>query len=483
MYRNRIGLVLLLLLLCMMAACSSRKDEAGVSSTDSIPLTRVHAAPESETAEQSNVEAESQVQPTMQTSDSSGNKIADIGFDTITKLELNGLYCAGFVAINTHEVIAAISSNGYDDIKLVRIELKSGEISVLQESSVDEQIVGYSLSQLDNGSVQWRTYSKNEPIDHMYQMDLQQQKVVRVDDIEKSPDGNWMATPTSDDSIQGIWGTELSSGNRKQWTTGAKDAIPLWLPDSSGFLFLHDTGDNLGDGAGPRYELAKYDLISNKITILPYESGFWGYIEWLEPGVSILAHNGFDDVVGLKIVNLETSKEYQLVDTSDFDYLSSRIIPVMNHLFISDQGAFKVYGPNGELKSNIPWPTGFDEYTNKRLAADRPSQTDEPVREVYYAGDEQSARFGPSNLSFSQDGKQLSYLLGAIGEGVDDKVEGTRIALANSDGSGTKLVTQNYARISSLQWSPDGTTILALFTSEEDRKQSYIGTIQITPTP
>jgi Periplasmic component of the Tol biopolymer transport system len=212
---------------------------------------------------------------------------------------------------------------------------------------------------------------------------------------------------------------------------------------------------------------------------LPYESGFWGYIQWLEPGVSVLAHNGFDDVVGLKIVNLQTNKEYQIVDTDDFEYLSSTIIPADNRLFISDLGTFRVYGSNGELKSDIPWPTDFDEYTAKYIAKSA-SQTDESVREIYYAGGEQSARFGPSHLRFSPDGKQLAYLLGAIGESVDDKVVGTRIALANRDGSGTKLITQNYARISQFQWTPDGTAILALVTSEDDREQFYIGMIQAT---
>lgn len=480
MYRNRIVLVVLLSSMCMLAACSNSNDAADGSNADVATQTQVQVSPEPETAEQVNVE-EGSAQQTTQVNDLSGNKIEDIGFDTITKLERNGFYYDSFVSINTTEVMAAISSNDSDDTKLVRIDLKSGETSVLQESNDDEDIVGYSLRLSDNGSVQWRAYSKNEPMAHTYQMDLQQQQVVRVDDNEESPDGQWTAAPTYDDINPGIWGTELASGKRKQWTTGVNDTNPLWLPDSSGFLFLHDTGDNLGDGAGPRYELAKYDLRSRKATILPYESGFWGYIEWLVPGVSVLAHNGFDDGVGLKIVNLQTDKEYQIVDTSDLEHLTSSIVPNENHLFISDQGAFKVYGSDGELISDIAWPTDFDEYTMKPIA-EPASQTNEQVREVYYKGEEQSARFGPSRISFSPDGKQLAYLLGAIGESVDDKVEGTRIALASSDGSETKLVTQDYVRISNLQWSPDGTTILALFTLGDDRKQFYIGTIEATPS-
>ena len=478
MRRTRLGTALLLSAMCIMVACSNSTDTLEVPSTNLSTQSQDQASPEPDKV-QDNGEAEGHSQTTEQASDSSVLKLVGLGFDQLTKLELDGYYCLSFVATNKNEVIAVISSNGADDTKLLRIDLQSGSSSVIQESSDAEEIAGYSLILTDNGSVQWQSYSRNEPISHTYQLDLQQQQVVRVDSSEVSPDGKWTAASTIADSKQGIWGTELSSGERKQWTTGAKDANPLWLPDSSGFVFLHDTGDNLGDGAGPRYELAKYDLSSNKVTILPYESGFWGYIDWLEPGVSVLAHNGFDDVVGLKIANLPTNKEYQIVDTDDFEYLSSTIIPADNRLFISDLGTFRVYGSNGELKSDIPWPTDFDEYTAKYIAKSA-SQTDESVREIYYAGGEQSARFGPSHLRFSPDGKQLAYLLGAIGESVDDKVVGTRIALANRDGSGTKLITQNYARISQFQWTPDGTAILALVTSEDDREQFYIGMIQAT---
>ncbi|GMK37235.1 hypothetical protein PCCS19_02880 [Paenibacillus sp. CCS19] len=474
MYRKGLQLTILLTALCMTAACDKGTT---VPSQDSGTVGHTQTAP-SPSIEQSNTEGEGDVEPTKEPATPSDNKLAALGFDTISKLELNGYSCIGFVALNANEVIAAISSNGEDDTKIVRIDLNSGRTSVIQESSDDDQIIGYTIALSDNGIVQWRTYSQKETVLHTYQLD-ENQKVIRIDDTKESPDGRWVADPTYNNPNLGISGTDQSTGERKQWTTGPKDDQPLWLPDSSGFLFLHDTGDNLGDGAGPKYQLARFDIRSNKMTVLSFESGYWGTIEWLEPGVSVLAHNGFDDVVGLKIVNLNTNKEYQVVDSSNFDYLSSTINPINHHLLVSDQGAFKAYGSNGELSSDTSWPTGFDEFTNKYNSI--AGQSEGQAAEIYYAGGEQGGTFGPSHPSISPDGKQLAYLLGAIGESTGDKVEGTRIALANSDGNGTKLVTQNYARISNLQWSPDGTAIIALFTLDQDRKQYYMGTIQAAP--
>ncbi|PWW04886.1 hypothetical protein DFQ01_106171 [Paenibacillus cellulosilyticus] len=473
MVHKKISAILLLVTLSIITACS--KDSAD-SSKEAVTVRQ----------EQEQVSSQlDQADPTNTTSTgteqavSAEEKIAGLGFSDVSKLDLDGYYCENIAAINANEVIAEISSDGAEQTKLVRINLKTGEKAIFQDTNGDEKISYYSLGQDDSGVVEWRTItnSANQSIYHTYKLDSHQQ-AVRVDDTQESPDGKWLADPNNEEKDEGIWGAERSSGVRKQWTTGINDDDPLWLPDSSGFIFLHDTGDNLGDGAGPRYELAKYDLGKHKVTILPYASGFWGNIEWLVPGESVLAYNGFDDGVGMKIVNLDTDKEYQIVDTSDFDYLWSSLNSVEHQLLVSDQGSFTIYGSSGEPLSVVPWPTGFDMYTNKHLS-DPPTQTDEPVRQYYYTGGEQGGRFGPSSMRYSPDGKQLAYLLGAMGESSDDKVEGTRIALANHDGSETRLLTNDYVRISNIHWTPDGQSILALFTLEEDRKQYYIGTINL----
>lgn len=476
MYPKKLGIVFLLSTLCMIMACS--KDTTSPSmvavTQEQEPMHESSPPDSSSRSEETSTDVQhtdDAVAPTALTED----KIAKLGFNHVTKLELDGYYCDSIAVINTNEVIASISSNEVDDSRLIRVNLKTGEKSILLESNKDEDIINYSLHRSDDGALEWDAYNEKQSLYHTYRLDNDQQPIL-VNYSELSPDGKWVVDSTKA-GAQGIWSTDQATGMSKQWTKGENDAQPLWLPDSSGFIFLHDTGENLGDGAGTLYELAKFDIGQQKVTILPFEAGFWGMIEWLEPGVSILAHNGFDDEVGLKIVNLSTSKEYQIVETSDFENLSSINIPEERHLFVSDSGSFNVYGSNGELLSETPWPTGFDEYTNKHIV--EPSQTDEPASEFYYTGEEQGAHFGPSQLSYSPKGSHLSYLLGAIGESMDDRVEGTRIALANSDGSGTKLLTNNYARISNLQWSPDGAAIIALFTLEEDRKQYYIGMINL----
>jgi hypothetical protein len=466
---------MLLTSMCMTAACSKDTTvpikEAVTQEHDQVssPLDAEHRSDESNSEEDT---ANAVKEPPASTDE----RTEGLGFSEVFKLDPDDSYYGSFVALNTNEVLAEIASTGLEQIKLIRINLKTGQKTIVQESSEEEQIGLNSLHRSNAGFIEWDSYSTKHPRGYMYRLDDHQQ-IIRVGNSVESPDGNWLTTPTIDDAAKGIWGTDQLTGKRKQWTDGANDSQPIWLPDSSGFIFLHDTGDNLGDGAGPRYELAKYDIQSHKVTILPYASGFWGMIEWLEPGVSVLAHNGFDDGVGLKIVNLDTKKEDQIIETSEYDYLSSSIIPTAHELLVSDHGTFRRYGSNGELISTIAWPTDFDEYTQKHIA--EKSQTDEQTRNFYYAGEEKGARFGPSSLRFSPDGKRLAYLLGAIGESVDDMVEGTRIAVASSDGNGTKLLTNEYMHIENLQWSPDETSILALFTLEENRKQYYIGTIHL----
>jgi len=328
------------------------------------------------------------------------------------------------------------------------------------------------LRTVEQGVVEWDVYDPGQPTRRVYR--LSGDRVEEVTDLGiGSPDGRWSVRYGGE--RQGIWGVDRTTGEEAQWTSGAADAQPLWLPDSSGVVFLRDTGEQIGDGAGPYYELARYDVAAGDASVYPFDKGYWGFIEWLEPGVSLVAHHGFDDVLAMKIVRLASGTERELINTSDFEYVSYDVDPRSNRVVISDRGKFTFYGSDGEAESESDWPTGFDDYTRRNSNA--PDRPERPA--PYYAGEREGARFGPSRIEFSPDGARIAYLLGAIGESVDDAVEGTRIALADRDGRQTSLLTQDYLRIGELRWAADGTRLIALFSLPSDRKQAYMGIIDL----
>jgi hypothetical protein len=100
--------------------------------------------------------------------------------------------------------------------------------------------------------------------------------------------------------------------------------------DSKLFLYNWDTGKStilpgatgrkLGDGAGPEYVPSIYDIKYHKQSVLPLQKGFRGTIDWLTPGQTFLAKNGFDDVIGLKVVDFERITEKQLLNTDNVSF-------------------------------------------------------------------------------------------------------------------------------------------------------------------
>ncbi|MFF2093025.1 hypothetical protein [Paenibacillus sp. NPDC058174] len=372
------------------------------------------------------------------------------------------------IAVSPEEVVLLASSRTSESAKLIRMNMQSGLSTVVWESG-GESINKYSL-RLVNEHVEWDTYDAEQSVNRTYKLAsgvIESQAGTRY----ASPDGQWAVSYSGDN----IGSLITPTGAIEQWRTGAKDSQPLWLPDSSGFVYLHDTGEQIGDGAGPYYELALYDVASGKSSILPFAKAYWGTIEWLEPGVSLVAHNGFDDVVALKIVNLESGKERQIVNSYEYEYLNSFVEPVSRRLFVSNEGKFSLYGSEGQVISEVAWPADLDEYS--RLNKETSDRSTERIH--YYTGEKGSGRFGPSQIQPSPDGSQLAYLLGAIGESVDDLVTGTRIATANDDGNGTKLLTEDYMYISLCRWSPDSSRLFVLFSLPSDRKQLYIGVIDL----
>ncbi|MCD9020193.1 hypothetical protein [Cohnella silvisoli] len=461
MYRKLLIATLIVALTITMTSCGNEpvKPEAQAMAEPSLsatpsPIIVVSPAPEE------SVESEVSIETLLQRN-----------FSKVLKLSMEEYHCESLVAVGTDEVILSARKYDPETTRIVRVNLRTGQSTVVWESSV-ELMSSYSLRKIGD-AVGWDAYDAENSMNRRTYRLIGEQLVTNTGNGDVSPDGHWSVSYGTGN--HGIWGVNQSTGKQKQWTSGTEDWQPLWLPDSSGFLFLHDTGEQIGDGAGPYYELARYDIASQKTSILPYDKAFWGSIEWLEPGVSLVANNGFDDVVGLKIVNLESGIERQIVDTSDYEYLRSVVEPISKQLFISDQGSFKFYGSDGEVKSEVAWPTGLDEYSGINTAT--PDSPDQPLH--YYESEREGGRFGPSQFQFSPDGTRLAYLLGAIGVSSADVVEGTQIALADNDGKRTKLLTQDYMQISEYQWTPDGAHLVALISPPSDPMQAYLGVIDL----
>ncbi len=182
---------------------------------------------------------------------------------------------------------------------------------------------------------------------------------------------------------------------------GERGRAAAVLPDSSGFIYLKDTGERLGDGAGPKYGLAKYELAGRKSEDLPFERGFWGAIEWMTPGRTLLAKNGFDDVFGLQVVDLEAGQEKQILSTDDVDYARYAYNPFARQLLISEQGKLTFCSDTGAKLSVVPWPDGLDEATRKN-----PNFSQEPGdgAALYYLAASQGGRVGPDGSGSPRTG-------------------------------------------------------------------------------
>jgi len=287
-----------------------------------------------------------------------------------------------------------------------------------------------------------------------------------------SPTGEW--TATWDRDTPGIWGVSARTGEKGQWTKGNGDWSPIWRSDGSGFYYLHDTGENLGDGAGPKHALAHYDIRTGKQEILPFEQGFWGHIAWLDPDRSIVAYNGFDDVTGVKIVNLRDKTEKQILKAYINELVSTAVHPAKARFLVSRNGWFIWYDGKGNEIERVAWPDGLDEYTKKSPRYTKEDDENNP----YYELTGGYVRIMPHLFRFSPDGGRLAYLLGVTGMSVDDPMPGTRIVVSRDNGAEPAFVTPDYARISCLEWAPSGDRLFVAFNVDDAQERHYVGWVR-----
>ncbi|RUS46400.1 hypothetical protein [Cohnella sp. AR92] len=284
-----------------------------------------------------------------------------------------------------------------------------------------------------------------------------------------SPDGSRAAVYA--DGRGGIWGIEARSGEEVQWTKGENDAQPLWLSDGSGFIFLKDTGEELGDGAGPNYSLAKYDIQKARTELLPFQQGFWGTVEWLEPGRTLLAHNGFDDAIGLKLVDLSSHAEKQLIQNPTDHRVQTASHNGRKRIMVAQRGSFDLYSDMGDRLSRVPWPADADEFTAINPEYDAAA----PENGVPYYKAGLASPFGISDLTFKPDGSGVSFLLGTIGESIDEVVAGTRLFAAGPGGEEAYALTKDYLKIRHHAWTPAGDAVICLIASPERDGCFYLG--------
>lgn len=313
------------------------------------------------------------------------------------------------------------------------------------------------------------------------QIDMDTKKMMETGNAEDhsaweavSPTGEWTAVWGR--STPGIWGIPADSSEKIQWTLGEGDWSPSWQSDGSGFYYLHATGNSLGDGAGPERTLAHFDIDSGKTTVLPFEKGFWGGIHWLKPDESLVAFNGFDDVFGVKIVNLSDSTEEQILDTSDFEYVDVEIHPTKGQLLVSDHGKMTWYDSQGDIVGRQDWPVDFDEYTKKNPQY---AEGGNPYEQPYYEKAVNGGRIGPQRFQFSPDGRHLAYLLGAVGSSMDDKIPGVNIVVSRDDGTHPIYVLKDYARVHQFAWNPSSDRLFVVFSTDEVKGRIYIGELPI----
>lgn len=315
-----------------------------------------------------------------------------------------------------------------------------------------------------------------------YRVDMEARTVTALGEIpdrtgfeRTSPTGEW--TAMWDWETPGIWGVSARTGEKVQWTKGEIDWSPIWRSDGSGFYYLHDTGERLGDGAGPKHALAYYDLGTGKQEVLPFQQGYWGYLAWLDPDRSIVAHNGFDDEIAVKVVNLQDKTEKQILRAYHMDWVAVEEHPAKSRLLISRNGWFIWYDGKGNEIERVAWPDGLDEYTRKNPQYTKEDDADRP----YYELTGGYARIMPHLFRFSPDGNRLAYLLGVDGESIDDPMPGTRIVVSRDDGREPAFVTPNYARIGRLEWAPSGGRLFVAFNVDDARDRHYVGWVEADP--
>ncbi|THF81293.1 hypothetical protein [Cohnella fermenti] len=403
--------------------------------------------------------------PTEDAAGASAEQLLSRNFDAVVSLPDDGFYYGGIVAASDEEIVLIGENEARDRTRLAKVNRETRTVE--EWFTYDGELAFYSVKRSGELGVEGLAYAAEEP--NRRTVVLKDGELVERPGIRSSsPDGKWAAV--YEDGQEGIGGTDVASGSEVRWTKGANDAQPLWLPDSSGFLFLQDTGERLGDGAGPKYALATFDIETKRIERLPYEQGFWGRIEWLVPGRVVLARNGFDDGIGLKLVDLAAGTEKQLVSTAD---LTTQIASHSGteRVLVAERDSFVLYSAEGNELSRMPWPVDLDEYTGRNPDYDAKAENE---RAPYYKSG-LSASFGISGLRFLPDGKRISFELGAIGASIGDVVTGTKLYTAAPGGGEPEAVTMDYLTIGAYEWTSSGRSAALLFALPDSAQGAYIG--------
>ncbi|XEC95964.1 hypothetical protein AB6A23_05195 [Paenibacillus tarimensis] len=449
--RKWMAAAMLSLIIFASSACESVQSETG---TENI------ISPENSTGPNSNIAKGNE--------NDQARAIPEQLFDKILALSPNH-WVSDFEVLNENEIVAVIQRGDTSDRQIVSLNMKSGEETLLWEGETFRvDLDGVMEEQGDSEPLISFQYYDLES-SKWYMEDIEGGKLVNGERLyqTKSPDGKWLTVTDN-----GIWGISAETGMKVRWTPGEDDSGVLWLPDSSGFVFLQSTGEQLGDGAGPAYELAHFQLDNRKITAYSLAKGFWGGIEWLDPGKTILVHNGFDDMIGLKIVDLDVPSENQVLLTEYADPIGHAFSTLSNMFVVSKSGEFTVMQLDGTLVKRVPWPADLDEYTQKNPSF---SENNHESKQPYYEKELDGGKVGPYMLQFSPDGKHLAFLLGAVGESSDDRVPGTKIIICNLNTGEAEAVTQEYLRIDSFRWSPGSDQIAVIYALPEERSTAYLG--------
>ncbi len=259
-----------------------------------------------------------------------------------------------------------------------------------------------------------------------------------------SPNGKYLVYRDAEKG--GLWGKEIDTGDTFQWTNGEWDQQPLWLPSSEGFIYLKQTNTALGDGAGYAMKLSQFSIDTQNDAPLTIETGYWGHIDWLTAGNTIVAYNGFDDVISVAVVNLTNKKKIQLIENEGIGEVEASVNIKKKELLLSMDGKLVFYNDKGEEIVTRNWISERDGLV-------------------------------PSALTFSPDGSKLAYLTGVQGWGINDIVPGRKVIVSSYDGSEERTLTKDYIYISGLKWSPDSSALAVRI--REDIDSNYIGLIRL----
>ncbi|TFE24860.1 PD40 domain-containing protein [Cohnella luojiensis] len=376
-------------------------------------------------------------------------------FDHFVKLSPTGVSPDYLMALTDTEFLYIAIDPVSRQNQLWTYESEEDKSAVLWEGNEQIDVNSFRYVKVegeDGGTVRFSTYLDGTSNGYA----ISRQSIRETDPYEQlSPDKTWSAIVKAD---QGIWGVEQKTGKQERWTQGNQDRQPLWFPDGSQFVYLASTGVQLGDGAGEATTLAIFDVESRKTKKLSFEEGFWGGIRWLTPGKTILADNGFDDVIGLKVVNLYTNQEKQIYMDDISNYSNHAYNPILKQLLVSTEGQFVIYDEDGNALIEQPWGDGWDEYSRKNPDFGKSKESYEP----FYGAGEDGGWYGLHSFAFSPDGKYLAYSIGTMGSSIYDKVQGSKVILSLADGSNPKLLTNDYLDIRRLQWLPSSHQVIIL---------------------